>query len=342
MPVGGNVRPSLLAIAIFAACTGDDPAATKPTAGTPDEDEPPGVDPTTEPDCDNPWVRSSPEDGEGGVFYRSGVEVELTTADPTAALRVEDERGAVVPGESAVDGAVVTWTGGPLAASTDYRAVLTHACGTDLLAFGTSSVGDPVAADLVGQTWALNFAQGTWVEPATAGPAIAVLLEPFRILLTVTGPPEGEVVPLMAGIGYAGDQQWCAPTVDLADSAWADPYFEIATPVLELATHEFSVKITDFATSGAFSADGERIEGATLVGLADTRGLGQELGLGDEPEAVCNLLEGVNVTCLPCADGVETCLDVDIRDISGVLSPVPLEPVTAEDVLANPNCSPQP
>jgi hypothetical protein len=322
--------------ALAMACSGADPADPKEVTEGP-TDEVPTVEPT-DPTCGNPWVRSTPQDGEGDVFYRSPVVVELTDADPTAAITVAESGGAEVAGSSTVEGAVVTWTGGPLEPDTDYRATLTHACGTDLLMFTTSDVGDPVDVDLIGRTWAMDFAGGTWVEPAGAGAALALVMEPFRILLSVTGPPDGAQIPLLAGIGYDGDQNRCAPTVDLSDSAWSDPYFAIETPVLVMATESFSVTIEDFATSGAFSEDGERIEGATLSGVADTRGLGVEFGLGDAPEAVCELLASLNVSCIPCSDGVVTCLDIDIRGISGVTSPVPLEVVTPEDVAAN--CAP--
>ncbi|MEZ4237327.1 MAG: Ig-like domain-containing protein [Myxococcota bacterium] len=325
-------------LALAVACSSGTETSSSKTSD-PGSDPTPPTDETTPPTCSNPVVATSPEDGDDGVFYRSALAFELADPDPTAVIAVTDPDGDEVPGESTVDGAVITWRGDPLRPNTDYRATLTHACGSDLLRFGTSDVGSPVDVDLVGRTYALDAGSGVWNEPAGAGPALAVALGDFRILLSVLAAPSGGAVDLLGGVGYQGSQNLCEPTLDLAGSAWTDPFFSVAAPSLVLATQTFAVTIEDFATTGAFSADGTRVEGATMSGVVDTRALGPAFGLPDEAGALCELVAALGASCEACGDGEETCLRLDISDVAGPMSPVPLVERTAEDILSDPACN---
>jgi hypothetical protein len=324
------------ALFLTASCARTEPVTGKsPTGDSAVDEQTTPVEPTGS-GCENPLVRVTPEDGEGAVYHLSTVEAELSAPDATARWTVS-AGGVDLPGRNTVDGAVVRWDG-VLDTDTDYRATLTHACGSNLVLFSTSDIGEPVEVDLAGLTWTLDFAAGTWTEPAGAGGALASLMADFRILLSVPAAPDGGTISLAAGVGVAGHQNACVPTLDLSDSAWSDPYFSAESDAFELATEEFSLTVEDFVTSGAFSPDGTRVAEAAVSGIVDTRGLGAALQVGDGPGAVCELLGTLGASCVPCADGMETCLPMDIENVYGVLSPVPLVDVTVEDVLADPSC----
>ena len=321
------------------------PKVTKP-------DPPPGDDPspyTTPSDsadsgsyCFTAIASASPADGDLGAYYRTTVHVELLDGDPTATLRVLASDGSEVPGSLTSDGLHLTWLWAePLMPLTQYTVELTtQACGAESISWTTSNVGMEVFADLTGDTYALDIANGIWISPVGVSGLFVALLKHYRLLLQVVDVSDPETIDLRLAAALGGEQNLCAPTVDFFDIDYGNPYFELPSMPIELQTSTFQLSLTGFVLSGAFAPDGSRIQGAVLAGLLDTRNLGEALALGTEPDAVCQFVAALGVSCTPCIDGELYCLDLQVENVDAPLSAVPLEVITTDDVSANPDCAP--
>lgn len=331
----GSRRFGWVAAIGLAACapngsTGKDTSGSSPdaaaadgatTASVPTTTSEPSTGDTGLPPCE-PIVSMSPANGAIDAYYRAPIRIELPTADATAALAVLDPDGNVIPGVTTVEDTEVTWVGDPLAPSTAYAVELTRACGADAFGFETSDVGTPVAVDLTGRTYALDPTSGRWLEPPGAGPLFAAVLGTTRLLVAVTD-AQPDALDLVAAVGMDGVQNTCTPTMPI-DATWADPYFEAMADAIVLQTSSFGLQISDFALTGSFASDGSAIAGATFSGLADTRALGAEFGLGDTPDAVCQLVAVFFVYCTACPDGEPLCLDMRIEGVEAPETELPV------------------
>lgn len=318
------------------------PETTKST--TPGPDGPP--DPPTDGhhtssdsgvECWTNVIEADPADGDDDVYYRATVRAELDDPDLTATLRVLAQDGSEVPGimglELNDDSTRLTWEAvEPLIPNTTYTSEVTHVCGVEQFIWTTSEIGQVLTTEIMGNTYALDVANGVWVAPPGAGGIFTVLLRPYRVLLRVTGESE-TTLDLLAGVSINGHQNECAPTVEFLGAPWSDPYFDLYIESINLETDTFFLEIGDFALSAAFAPDAERIQGE-IAGLLDTRDLGAALGVmnPEDPNAVCNMLDDFLVFCLPCADGEPYCLDIEVEDVEGPKIQAPLVPVAEEAI----------
>lgn len=310
------------------------PAPVDPIA-EPSPSEPDPAEPTP---CTVAVSSSTPADGATDAYVRAPVRVVLSEPDPTAVVTVADADGIAVPGTSTVDGDTVTWTGDPLAPLSAWTVEVAHACGAEAFGFETSEVGLPLEVGIEGRTYALDVSGGLWTAPEGVGAVFAAVFEPYRLLVGVTDTSGSETLDLITALSEDGLQYPCAPSVDLPDARWADPYFETTLPRLALDTGAFALVVDDFSLDGTVAPDGSRIEGAVLSGFVDTRALGGPFGLGDGPYAICQVAATLGAYCTACLDGALVCLDVRVEGISAPLVPQRVEVLTEQDVATNLAC----
>jgi len=308
---------TILAAALLAGCSGDKGGNDGSDSGTP-------TDTTTSNACTNVVTDRFPATNDDDVYYKTQVRFTLQTAEADATIDVADGSGAAVAGSTSIEGNVATWTGdADLAPATDYVATLNWSCDPDTISFKTSATGG--AADgpsLVGQVYALDLANGEWVKPPAIGDIIAPLLASTQILVSPTDVSD-TTIKLLGGIGAAGVQDPCAPTIDFPEADFANPFFQLAADALPLQVDTVVVTINNVDLSGAFAPDGSRIQGTALAGKIDTRALLSAFPtLGSTDDAGCQLLSNFGITCEECDDGSGTyCLSVYVDSIQAPLVP---------------------
>lgn len=269
-----------------------------------------------------------PAEGATEVQLQTDVRFTLAEADPAAVVTVSDPSGAVVDGATTVVDRVVTWSGGMLAPSTLYDAVLTHACGSDQVSWTTASDAAVYVLDLGG---------ANWVQPATLSSALIGSFADTTLMLTPTAVGV-DTITFRVGVGDSDGQDPCTVTLTTVAS-WQDPIFEAEIPVVQMDIAALEVELSSVILSGGISPDGSRLAGLVLRGQFDTRLLVEVVG-GGPPETVCELLEPLGDTCFPCLDGSGPyCVNIRVEDIPAPTVETPLIELTEEDVLADPGCA---
>jgi hypothetical protein len=327
---------AILAAATMMACSGAD-------KGTGDTGAPPGDDDDDDDvtGCENTATPEFPTQGDADVYYRSSVRFALATADPAATITVSDAGGTEVPGTTTSTDLTVSWSPtDTLTPSTEYTAALSFECGESTVSFTTSSTGLPTDIDPTGSVYALDVANGQWLEPVGVGTILASQLGDTQIFVSVD-----EVAPtsitMLGAIGSGNAQDLCSPTIPFPPAVYADPYFELQSPLLPLVVAGFVIEIQDLDMSGAISPSADRIQGASLAGSVDTRPLGAAFDLGTEPGAVCEFVATFNVECEPCGgDAAQPyCLSVLVENIGApAVAGLTLEPREEADIAADPDC----
>lgn len=320
---------SVLMVTTLVACGGD--KTTDSSLGDDDDD-------TT--GCSNSILAQFPGSGDTDVYYKTDVRFSLAAADTTAVITVTDPSGATVNGSTTIDGTLVAWSGDDLNPSTAYNATLSYGCGDATVSWTTSSTGSPTSVDLTGLVYSLDVANGEWVEPPGIGDLLAVEMEDTEILVSPTDVSTNSITMIGAvGLGN-GDQDLCTESLPFPAADFANPFFSLETPALDLDIEGYAFTIQDLVLSGAFAPDGSRIQGAVFEGFVDTRPLATLLGTGSTENAMCLLVETFGVSCLPCADSAPFCLNVYVDSVSAANLPgaAALVEVTADDVANNVNC----
>ncbi|MEZ4240295.1 MAG: hypothetical protein R3F59_29900 [Myxococcota bacterium] len=327
----------ILALAtIVAACSGDK-GSTNDTGATTN----PGDDDDDDSACTNSATAVFPTQGDADVYYRTKVRFALDTEDATAAIAVTDNAGTEVPGSSTVTGKEVLWTGSaPLSPSTEYTATASYECGNSAITFTTSTTGSPTEVDVTGSTFALDVANGQWLEPAGVGTLLASQLGDTQIFVSPTA-VDAASVTMFGAIGSGGTQDLCSPSIPFPAADFEDPYFSLQSDLLPLVISGFVINIQDLDLSGAFSPDGTRIQGASLRGSVDTRPLGEVFDLGTAEDAVCQFVAGIGVNCVACSDGSgDYCLSVLVENIEApVINGLTLQERTEDDIAQDPTCN---
>ncbi len=325
---------SVLMLATLAACSGDDTKdATDATDAGDDDDDA----------CANSIIAQFPIADDSDVYYKTDVRFSLAAADEGATITVTDDGGAAVNGSTTVDGTTVIWSGDDLAPSTHYNATLTYECGDATVGWTTSSTGSPVSGTLAGSVYNLDIANGEWVRPAGIGDLLAVELEDTEILVSPTAEP-GATIEFLGAVGDgSGGQDLCIESLPFPPANWADPYFEIETPALDLDIEGYSFTIEDLVLSGAFAPDGSRIQGTVFQGFVDTRPLVDLLVPGGDEDSVCELTLTFGVPCEECTGGGTFCLSVYVDSVNAdKVGTSGLQVVTAADIAANGDCATTP
>jgi len=306
------IRLGILA-ALLVACKGDKNGDTAPGTN----------------DCDVTIDSTHPTAGSANFYIQDVLEFELSDDDPTATLVLKDSGGGEVAGTSTVDGDEVTFT--PTAAlspSTAYTAELTYCGDADPVpvAFTTDSLGEPLTNgpdDLVGRTYAVDLATGTFIKPAGIGSILGTALE-NKILIGITSATASQLEfrGALSKSEPAGtvDQDFCAETLENFEPAdfTAAPYFEIPEGDITISVAGFEAEIKDLSIAGTFSAAGDYFGGGELSGQLDARDLVSVIaGLGLEAENaddICNLLLGFGVSCEECGEPApgEYCVTLEV------------------------------
>lgn len=319
---------SVLMVTTLVACGGD--GSTDTPAGDDDDDT----------GCSNSILSQFPASGDQDVFYKTGVRFSLAAADASAVITVTDDAGNAVNGSTTIEGTLVSWAGDDLSPSTAYNATLSYECGDATVSWKTSSTGSPTTVDVTGKVYSLDVAGGEWVQPPGIGDLLAVELEDVEILVTPTD-VTGTDITMMGALGLGnGAQDVCTESLDFPAANWADPFFSIETPELELDVEGYSFTVQDLVLTGAFAPDGSRIQGAVFQGFVDTRPLATLLGTGSTENAMCLLVETFGVSCEACSDGGDFCLSVYVDSVGAQNIPgaAALTVITADDVANNADC----
>jgi hypothetical protein len=254
--------------------------------------------------------------------------VELSDDDDTATLSLQDEAGADVAGDFAMDGDMLWFTPAePLMSNSSYTAMLNY-CGSEdavSIAFTTSALGAEVDGGgdgLIGHTYAVDLSSGNFVQPAGVGDLIGSMLE-NNILLSVTSTDGGDM-SMRGALSEAGNsnQDYCTQTLDSFPSAdfSENPYFEIDAPEgIDLSVSGMSISIDSLFISGTFAQDASYFGGAELKGELDARTLGpllEELVGSADPEEICGLLVGFGISCESCSsDGEMYCVTLEVNQL---------------------------
>lgn len=310
----------------------DDTGATVDTSDTGDND-------TATNDCTVTTVSTSVSEGATGVYYRDTFTVSFSGDARAAGATVALADAAGVTLDVALDwseGNVQASFSSVLAPETDHTLTVS-VCGVDTTVnFRTSALGSPLEGEpsmLEGQTYVFRLSDSEITQPrfldAVAGTYLTV-----PILVSVVA-ADASSIELIGSLGellndgsyrqVPREPTWAFPAADFT----GHPYFEASSDRIVLAYAGIDIPVEQFTLSGTFSADGTRLEEATVTGFGDSRNMGALLGQADNPDAMCDLAEAAGVSCTDCADGEPYCLyivaeQIDALEVPGVtITPVP-------------------
>jgi len=175
---------------------------------------------------------------------------------------------------------------------------------------------EPVSASVEGQTWAMDLADATFVEPSGLGGMLS-LLDSTVLLVHVIKERSTRLNMVMTLAGADGQQDPCERIVDLPGAEWStNPEFVIDESEMEIMVGGAPLILEGALFSGIVSEDGDTWSDGVIVGLADTRdlpaSLSEDLGMD-----VCEMVELVGGRCESCpGDGVNACFQLEIEDIT--------------------------
>ena len=278
--------------------------------------------------CDIIIDSTYPASGAGDFYIRDVIEFELSDDDATATAVLKDASGADVAGTSAVDGDTVTFTpSAALTPSSSYTAELTYCGSADpvSVAFSTSGLGEALADDITGNTYAVDLSSGNFVQPAGVGELIGGLLE-NDILIGIKS-VDGDSMGIRGALSVEGSsaQDYCTETLEEFPDAdfSAAPYFEIPQGDVTISVAGITATIQGLSVSGTFGVDADGNEyfgGGELMGQLDARELVDvvaEAGLDAESaDDICNLLLGFGVQCVACSDGEPYCATLEVNRLA--------------------------
>ncbi len=290
----------------------------------------------TNQNCPDRFVATVPEDGTQGWYWRDRPQVFSSTSNPSAySAWIEGPGGERIEtelrwDEGAGQSATLEWDG-YLEPSTDYTLAVKDCFSVQEVGFRTSELGTPLSVapqQLEGNTYLLDLAGATWVEPAALAGIIQVYFTtPVLLGVTYADPERIDLLGAPGLLDQLGNvrQDPNAPTWDFPLASFdQSPFLDVQAESIVLSYSDYGadvdIPVEDFVFQATFQPDGAALRGGVLVGLGDTRGIGALLG-DDRPEALCELAEGLGVTCLPCTDGGPYCLNVRAERVDGELVP---------------------
>ena len=199
--------------------------------------------------------------------------------------------------------------------------------------FATSAFGEPLVGgpgSLVGSTWLVDLASATWAEPAELGLLFTAYVDtPLLLGVTYADAQWIDVLAAQAVISNGeilqdpAQDPWPFPTADFTGA----PFFAVTSPRVVLVVpdgdgDDVEAPIEHLHLEGTFAADGSRLGGVVLTGLADTRGLGPLFNQPENPRAACDAVEELGSACVACTvDAGTYCIGIRAVDLEGVLVP---------------------
>ncbi|MEM6928358.1 MAG: hypothetical protein AAF602_15600 [Myxococcota bacterium] len=321
------VRPWLLVV-LAAGCNSDPQAPPLLDTGWFTSEDAPG--------CPHTVVSTSPEADVDDWYYRDAPRIFTSTVDPDGYdVTLADAEGRLVPTTevwSAENSTLTLEPDGPLPPDTDFEIVVQDCERTTTVPFRTSELGlplTPAGQDLAGRTYRLDLAGASWRRPEGLGPIIASFLtEPILLgvvyvdaeRIDLLGAPSS--VDDLGVVSQADEPTWEFP---IASFDAEDPTFSVTADAIELLVAgndgTTTIPVTDFALSGTLSANGTRLGGGGLAGIADTRSIAD--GLFGSDNAICELAEtSFQLSCSPCpSDSEPFCLDLEAESVRGTEQP---------------------
>jgi hypothetical protein len=285
-----------------------------------DTDDTDGVDTDVSQDtdgdgqCDAEVLRVLPLDGSLGVGVEEAISVSFTFAVAARDLDISlaDDTGAVVNTSFALsnDGLVATVAHDPLAESTPYVLTVTS-CAHPAVESMFETTAGPVDTTIEQHTYALDFNEVTWVEPAWAS-SLGSMLNLEYVLVQITDFDDAlQELDAAGSIGFTSGQ-----TGEIAQGACYDPviYDNVdfsENPTFEIGPTDFSVAGQNFTVYGltiqaAFGENGDSLVGIDMAGQIDNRQILTNTGLD-----ACSIAELQGDACVACdVDGVMQCLDL--------------------------------
>lgn len=295
-----------------------------------------------QPSCDITVSDSTvPSDGQTDFYYRAAIEFHLSDADSTAEVSLTDSSGAAVDGTQSTsdDGKIVYFApSSPLTPDSDYTASISLCNGASnpSLSFHTSSLGEPLTADLTGNTYVLDLQDARFIDPPGVADLLLSQLD-NNILVGVTS-YDSASLQMIGALSVEGgtDQDFCNPTIEFPEADFSEqPYFSVGPQDTTLSVAGYDITISQLQISGTFSADGSYFGGGVLAGELDARVLAPLLGdvIGStDPDYICQLVAGFGVTCGPCSsDGESYCINVLADQITAQATGSSLVAVDQED-----------
>jgi hypothetical protein len=332
----------LATLALNVACDGGETTDTDAETDTEDT--------TT---CSSSIDEFFPADGATGVFFRTPIEIYFNQDETTTAtITLADASGADVPGTATFsgDGEVATFTpSASLSPSTEYTLTAAYSCGkTATATFSTSATGAAVdPTTLVDNVYNIDLGSGRIINPPGVGDLVEPLIADAGVYILVSPTAvEGSSITMTGALGVDDGtglaQDVCTESINFPVAAdyTGNPYFTISGEDVAISVQGFSLEIAALDLSGAFSPDGNAIEGIKLDAFADTSSLGSLLDLGDDPAAVCGLLVGFGVSCVDCGNGQATCIQLVVDSLTAPITAIDgLQEITNGDVQSNPACA---
>ncbi len=181
----------------------------------------------------------------------------------------------------------------------------------------------PVEVVLEGATYAVSLLDVTVLEPPGLATVFADLDSGPALFHVVR--EDGDIIELAIALGAVdGRQSKCEPVHALPPADFSgNPWLEVHGAALPLSLGGHPVSLDYMGLTALFSPDGEDWQSGTLDAVLDTRELAP---LFKEGTDVCALVEGMEGTCEPCADGQIACVDVSLDDVIGRQVPIRFDP----------------
>lgn len=307
----------------LAACNGDkDTADTTDTDAVVEDTGDTGDTDTgdTGADCTAVIEDAYPLSGQAGWFYRDPMTVTFDQAVEGVVSYSMLADGAPVELSVTYDDsgfeATLLPSSGTWEGSTGYNLAVTLCGETTEYSFATSEYGGELESEsstLAGNTYFVDMSEATYSEPPGVGTLIRQFLtNPLLIDITAASDAQLSIIGAQGQISKTTAEV----TQDTDYATWdfgnADfdtrPYFAAETEQTTFSYGGEDIPVYGFAFDGTFAPDGQKIGGMNFSGLGDTRNFGPLLGLGNNPEAACDLLTSVGVVCEACPDGGEYCV----------------------------------
>jgi MYXO-CTERM domain-containing protein len=277
-----------------------------------DSDTDTDMDADTDADCEAEVNWISPDDGATDASIIDPIRIGFSDAIPEGELWLEGVDGQLVWGDN--EDSLAFWPSAPLSPSTEYEAVA-EACGRRMAVwhFTTGEHGQTSPGDLVGRTWSLDAEDARVIRPEGVGDVLKTYLE-GSALLHASAQDGDELTLQLAVASDTGKQDLCRATEELVVDFSGDPVFVYGPQDTESGL--LGSTIQDLTARGVFSADGSSIGGLAIRGVLDTRPLNVLIDEDAEDDAFCSLVAGFGIECVPCLDGTDLCLEVELEGVS--------------------------
>ena len=255
------------------------------------------------------------------AYVRDPIEFHLSEVDPEAWV-VADMPGVQTSRE---EGRVVVFTPDePLSPLTSYTFGLEYCRDTPEIQFTTSDLGLPIEdiEALEGETFLLDLSTARFREGAILAEALTRLVRgEVAVQIIEVGDQDMWV---RAGIvqvrGDEIEQDTCFRTLEIPEFRLerSDGFFSYEADLYALPFYEGELNLSDFGLEGTVAADSTELGGGRAALVLDARDFSAALNLPNENE-LCDLTEGMGSPCVPCEDGGQACLELEVEGLRALL-----------------------